>query len=324
MTVAPHRPGPAGWLSRAGGGDRPSRPVWPAGLPRLQRVEQPPPPQWRTTLTTSALGLLSLVLLVLLMNLTVVSQLQHWNSQRDLYSKLRLGFAEGSSPIGQLDINGKIVESGTPIALLRIPRLGLREVVVEGTSSRTTKLGVGHRRDTPFPGQPGVAILMGRAAAYGGPLGGIGELQRGDKISVSTGQGIAQYEVIGPRNGATQLPVLGPSDGRLTLITADGPPFAPTSVLRVDAKLISKAQPRPPIAIAPGVVADEDQAMSGDSERAFSLSWLSELLLGLSLAAVWAWKRWNRRAAYVVFLPALTVTAFACADRVIDLLPNLL
>lgn len=321
MTVAPARPRTSGRLLRA---KLPAAPAWPAGLPRVQRVAREAPPDWRTLVLSSALSLISLVIITLLFNLTVVSQLQHWSAQHRLYGELRLSLAEGSVPIGQLDVNGQLVAAGTPVALLDIPRLGTHEVVVEGTSSQVTKLGVGHRRDTPMPGQPGVSVLMGRASAYGGPFRNIGELRSGDVFTVTTGQGIARYRVIGARTGIVELPVLGPEDGRLTLATARGRPFQPSGVLYVDAELTSKAQPRPAVAIAPGVLSHDDQVMAGNTSRAFSLSWLAELLLAMSLAAVWAWKRWSRPATWIVFVPVLAMIALACADRFDDLLPNLL
>lgn len=302
----------------------PGRVAWPAGLPKVTKVANPRPPDWRAVVASYALMMISAILLVLLFNLTVVSQLQHANSQRRLYDELRLTVAEGSVPIGQLDVHGELVEPGTPIALIDIPKLGVNEVVVEGSSSRQTKLGVGHRRDTPYPGQPGVSVLVGRAAAYGGVFRYLELLRTGDRFSVSTGQGTSEYEVIGIRNGETQLPALGEKDGRLTLVTSTGRPFQPGGVLRLDARLISEAFPRPPIAIAAGVVDPQEEVMSGDRSRVFSLSWLVQLLAAAAVAAVWAAKRWNTLATWIVFVPVITVTALACADRVTDLLPNLL
>jgi sortase A len=44
----------------------------------------------------------------------------------------------------------------------------------------------------------------------------------------------------------------------------------------------------------------------------------------LAVGAAFAWKLWDRRAAWLVFFPLILVTALACADRACDLLPNLL
>lgn len=298
---------------------------WPVGLPKLTKVANPTPPDWRAVIGSYALSMLSIVLLALLFNLVVVSQIQHFTAQNRLYDELRLTVAEGSVPIGQRDVDGELVAAGTPIALLQIPRLDVREVVVEGASSRQTKVGVGHRRDTPFPGQAGVSVLVGRSAAYGGVFRYLEMLRPGDTVGVSTGQGTSEYRVIGVRKGEQELPKLEPGkDGRLTLITSNGRPFQPSGVLMVDAELTSTAFPRPPVAIAEGYVDPHERMLTGDDSRVFSLSWLTQLLVAAAIAAVWAAKRWNVMATWIVFIPVIAMIALACADRVTDLLPNTL
>jgi sortase A len=315
--------------------ERTARPVWPTGLPRVRRVESAPPPDLPTSVISYALTLASVVLLVLLLNLALVSQIQHFTAQNRLYGELRLSLAEGSVPIGQTDIFGAIVEPGTPIALLEIPAIGVNEVVVEGSSSQETKIGVGHRRDTPLPGQAGVPVLMGRSSAYGGVFARLDQLRPRDRITVTTGQGVSTYEVIGPRLGTVEVPALTGENGRLTLVTAAGSPFQPGSALRVDAELVgtrlgseekfgTDVFPMPPTAITSAALPPQEAAMAGDRSRAFSLSWLAQLLVLAAFAAVWAWKRWSPVATGVVFPPILGLLSLACADRITDLLPNLL
>jgi LPXTG-site transpeptidase (sortase) family protein len=292
-------------------------------LPKVTRIPESQRRPSALVDVSYAMTILALVLLTLLLNLTVVSQIQHFSAQHRLYHQLRQTLAEASTPIGQLDAKGRPVRPGTPIALLKIPSLGISEVVVEGTASRQTKIGVGHRPDTPYPGQPGTAVLMGRAAAYGGVFGKLDRLRPGQVFTVRTGQGLARYKVIGVRDGQ-KVPALTGTAGRLTLVTAQGSPFLPHGVLRVDADLVSTSFGRPPIAFAPGMIAANQQALGSDRSRMFSLSWLLELLVLLTVGAVWAWKRWSHPAMWVVFVPVLAATGLACADRVCDLLPNLL
>lgn len=267
---------------------------------------------------------LSIILAVLLFNVMIVSQVQHFAAQNRLYDELRLQLAEGSIPIGQTDVDGRLVEPGSPVALLRIPALGVSEVVVEGTASRQTKLGVGHRRDTPLPGQAGVSVLMGRKTSYGGVFKRLDELRPGAEFAVTTGQGVARYRVIGPRTATSKLPALGAEAGRLTLVTASGPPFRPTGALRVDAELISQAQPRPGAVIGAGAVPEREGVLRGDSSQAFALSWVVEALIAAVIAAVWSWRRWHRRATWIVFAPILALLGLTAADFVSSLLPNLL
>jgi LPXTG-site transpeptidase (sortase) family protein len=295
-------------------------------IPRIQRTEPTPGkgPGPLELLYSYVLTTLAIVLGVLFLNLMLVSQFQHSNSQHRLYQSLRLNLAQGSTPIGQLDINGNVTGLGTPVALLKIPEIGLNEVVVEGAASQQTKLGVGHRPDTPLPGQPGISVLMGRAWSYGGPFGSLDKLKPGDLFTVVTQQGTSTFKVLGQRTPGEKLPVLTGTAGRLTLITAKGGWFMPSGTLTVDAAQVSKSFGRPTPAFASGFVPDSEHPMAGDPGRLFSLSWLLELLVIVSGVAVWAWKRWSHPAMWIVFAPVLTVLGLACADRICDLLPNLL
>ncbi|WGL52764.1 sortase [Nocardioides sp. BP30] len=297
---------------------------WPDRLPRLQRERVAKPPDYRAVIVSYAMTMVSICLLVLLVNLTLIAPIQHFTAQHRLYGELRRELAEGSVPIGQTDVSGHLIRPGSPVALLSIPALGIREVVVEGTSSGETMKGVGHRRDTPLPGQPGVSVLMGRAAAYGGVFKHLHDLAPGSRFTVQTGQGIAEYRVLGARSASTRLPVLASGQGRLTLMTASGGAFRPNGVLRVDAELVSKAFPRPAAVLAPGAIRPAEQALRGDTSPAFALSWLVELLVLLAVAATWAWKRWLRAATWIVFGPVLAVVALLVAGDVCTFLPNLM
>lgn len=308
-----------GWRRRL-----PEAPAWTRRIPRVRRVPRATRPDPVLVAASYALTILSAALLVMLVNVTLVSQLQHFTAQHRLYDELRLNLAQGSTPIGQTDGNGRLVEPGTPMALLKIPALGIREVVVEGAASQQTKLGVGHRPDTALPGQPGVSVLMGRAAAYGGVFGSIDRLKPGETFAVQTGQGQATYKVLGVRGKDTKLPALSGDAGQLTLITASGPPFLPQKTVFVDAQLVSKPFPRPAAAVSLGVFDPSEKPLASDTGRMFSLSWLMELLVLLAAGSVWAWKRWGHPGTWVVFAPMLAVTALACADRISDLLPNLM
>jgi sortase A len=302
----------------------PPAPAAPAAAPAAKPAPARPPVEPSRQVLSYVLSLVSLVLLVLLVQLTLVSQLQHFAAQKSLYRELRLHLAEGSVPIGQQDINGRLVTPGTPLALLEIPEIGVREVVVEGTTSRETRIGVGHKRDTPLPGQAGGSVLMGRAAAYGGAFGKLDQLKAGDTFTVTTGQGVSTFAVIGQSTGDISLPQLAPGGGRLTLITAAGTSFMPTGARRLFASLVTPAFPAPPVAIAKGNIEPSEAAMAGDWGTLVPLSWLLELLIGLSVAAVWTWKRWGHKGTWIAFAPLLVAVSVAGADRICALLPNLM
>ncbi|MFL6059988.1 MAG: sortase [Marmoricola sp.] len=306
------------------GGRREALLGWTRALPKVERSARTQPPNTVVLVYSWVLTMLAIVLGALILNVTLVSQFQHSNAQHKLYDELRVSLAEGSTPIGQLDVNGHVVKAGTPVALLKIPELGIKEVVVDGTASRQTKTGVGHEPDTRMPGQAGQSVLMGRAAAYGGVFKHLDRLKKGDEFTVLTGQGESTYRVIGPRVGTAQLPALTGSASRLTLMTATGAPFFPHKVLQVDAALVSPVYATPPVSYAQGVIDDAQKPLGKDPSRLFSLSWLLELLVLLVAGAIWARHRWSHQATWIVFAPVLAATGFAVADRVCDLLPNLM
>lgn len=299
-------------------------PPWPRGWPRIRPRPYDEELTRRNDFAAAVLTVVSIVLVTLLLNVMIISQVQHFAAQNRLYDSLRLQLAEGSIPIGQTGVDGRLVEPGSPVALLRIPALGISEVVVEGTASQQTKVGVGHRRDTPLPGQAGVSVLMGRRTAYGGVFKRLGDLQPGQEFSVTTGQGTARYRVLGRRTASTKLAVLGQGAGRLTLVTASGSAFRPSGALRVDAELLTQSSPRPAPVIGAGAIAEKEGVLRGDTSQAFALSWLIEALVIAVVAAAWSWRRWDRRATWIVFLPVVGLLALSASDRVTSLLPNLL
>jgi LPXTG-site transpeptidase (sortase) family protein len=272
-----------------------------------------------------ALTMVAAVITLQLINVVVISPLQHATAQTHLYEQLRLTLSEGSAPLGQTDFEGKLNAPGTPIALLTMPDLNVSEVIVEGTAAAQTMDGVGHRRDTPLPGQPGISVLMGRSGAFGGVFRDLHLAGIGSKFTITTAQGIASYQITGQRRAGDTAPAPpSGSHGRLTLTTADGPAFMPDEVLRVDAELVSKAFDKPAPVIMPGSLPEAEQAMGQDTSDLFLLILFLQLLILVSLAAIWSWTRWGKWETWLVFVPVLGVVALLTGTQVNHLLPNLL
>ncbi len=261
----------------------------------------------------------------LLLELLLVSNLQHRSAQQRAFDSLRADLAAGTAPIGPTDSTGHVLPLGTPVAYLEIPELGLRQVVGSGTTAGVLFDGPGHRRDTPLPGQVGTSMLLGRRAAFGGPFAGLDDLEEGDLIRVTTGQGTFDFEVMGVREEGDPAPPL-PSrgEGRLLLATAAGTPFMPSGVLRVDAKLDGEAVGGPRPLVASGSLPRSEQLMGADTSTLWALAlWLQALILA-SIGAVWAWYRWGRAKAWVVFLPPMLLIGLSAAGEAARLMPNLL
>jgi sortase A len=270
----------------------------------------------------AALTLLAALLLGFAAHLTVLGHIEHARAQQNGYDTFRSELALGTAPVGRLDDAGKPVPAGDPVAVLHVPALGVREVVFQGTSSGVLTSGPGHRRDTPLPGQPGTSIIMGRQWGYGSPFNHLHELHAGDEITVTTGQGQQRYKVSDVRRAGDPAPAPpGDGQGRLLLMTATGGLYAPHGVLRVDAELVSAAQPGP--ASGGGIDAAE-QALAGDPSAWLPVMlWLQGLLV-VVIAISWTYRRWGRWQTWICGLPVVTAIVVALSGAATELLPNLL
>ena len=67
--------------------------------------------------------------------------------------------------------------SGEAVAVIKIPKIGVEQAVVEGTGVSDLRKGPGHYRNTPLPGQPGNAAVAGHRTTYGAPFNRIDELR---------------------------------------------------------------------------------------------------------------------------------------------------
>ncbi|WP_392963632.1 sortase [Streptomyces sp. LN245] len=272
-------------------------------------------------------GLLTLaaLLLGLTAQLLFVSGLQERAAQHTAYDSLRAQLALGTAPVAQTDQQGDLLAPGTPVAIVDIPALHVHQVVLEGTDSGVMTDGPGHRRDTPMPGQAGTSVLMGRAAAYGGPFEHLDELAAGDTFSVTTGQGKAKYQVFGVRRAGDPAPApLDAGKGRMVLLTATGPDFMPGGVLRVDAELVSAPAQTPAAVIRSGTLPESEQPLARPGGVPWPLVMWLQALIAVAVAAVWAWHRWGRHQTWIVFAPVVAVLGLQVATRATELLPNLM
>ncbi|MGW3666860.1 sortase [Streptomyces sp. NPDC005141] len=272
-------------------------------------------------------GLLTLaaLLLGLTVQLLFVSGLQERAAQHGAFDSLRAQLALGTAPVAQTDQQGDLLAPGTPVALIDIPALHVHQVVLEGTDSTVLTDGPGHRRDTPLPGQAGTSVVMGRAAAYGGPFERLDEFAAGDTFSVTTGQGRAKYQVFGVRRAGDPAPTtLAAGKGRMVLLTATGPDFMPGGVLRVDAELVSAPAQTPAAVIRSGTLPESEQPLARPGGVPWPLVMWLQALVAVAVAAVWAWHRWGRHQTWIVFAPVVAVLGLQVATRVTELLPNLM
>lgn len=290
----------------------------------LENGARPPPRGPVRHVAATAMVVLALISAGLVVHLVLLSALHHRSAQQHAFDLFRYELAQGTAPVGQTDRAGHLLELGTPVALLEIPSLHVHEVVNEGTSGGILMDGPGHRRDTPLPGQVGISVILGRAAAYGGPFKHLHELRPGDTIKVTTGQGVSTFKVIDKRgNGDPAPPPVASGKGRLVLITATGLPYVPGGVLRVDADLQTQAFPAPPNVIPSSVLPSSEEPLGIDTSTMWALVlWLEALVL-VVVAIVWSWHRWGRHQTWIVLVPLAVLVSLYVVDEFMRLLPNL-
>ena len=261
----------------------------------------------------------------LILELVLISSLHERAEQQRAFAALRADLAAGTAPIGPTDSLGRELRTGSPVAYLEIPSIGLRQVVVEGTAAGTMFAGPGHRRDTPLPGQAGVSVVLGRNSSFGAPFSRLHELRAGALIRATTGSGAFEYRVIGLRRAGDRVPPPGPpGEARLLLATATGGRFMPSGVLRVDADLAAPGVAGPRRLVSSATLPAPEQMMAGDPSHLPELVLWLQALIVVTLAATWAWQRWGRAKAWVVFLSPLLIVGLSASAEAARLLPNLL
>ncbi len=87
------------------------------------------------------------------------------------------------------------LKDGDPLTRIKIPRLGVNTVVVEGTSSRALRAGAGHYPNTPLPCEAGNVAIAGHRTTYGKPFADLDRLKEGDVIILETPIGSCTYEM---------------------------------------------------------------------------------------------------------------------------------
>ncbi|MCI0157016.1 sortase [Leifsonia shinshuensis] len=308
----------------------------PPGQPKPPRPPKPPrrppaPPREPILLspaqkTARAIALLAAIVLIgFAANILLLSHVHHLVGQQVAGNTFREELAAATAPVSEGDVDGVLLPDGVPVAVIAIPSIGLNEVVLEGSSSGVTANGPGHRRDTVLPGQAGTSVVLGRAAAYGGPFSGIQGLAPGARIVAITGQGKSVYRVIGVRYaGDPDLPALRSSEGRLTLETARGLPYVPSGVVRVDAELISKAKDPGVRQTTAKTLPLADRELASDPSTAWLLVFALQALVAALLLGTRALHRFGAQRTWIVFAPILLAAGIIAADQVSRLLPNLL
>ncbi|MGH3079960.1 MAG: class D sortase [Gaiellaceae bacterium] len=133
---------------------------------------------------------------------------------------------------------GKELRPGDALGRLEIPRLGLRVVVVEGTSADELARGPGHYPTTPLPGLGGTAAVAGHRTTYSHPFRHLDELGAGDRIDLTTPYGSFRYIVHGRRVvDDRDWSIVRPRSFEQLVLTACHPLYSAAKCIIVSARL---------------------------------------------------------------------------------------
>ncbi len=153
--------------------------------------------------------------------------------KRDLASTQRRMAAEAR-------IYARTLREGDPVGRLRIGRIGLSMMVVQGTGDSTLKRGPGHYTGSALPGQGRLIYIAGHRTTYLAPFADINDIRVGDYVSMEVPYGDFTYRVtrhyVVP---ATALSVLRDHGSEILRLQACHPRFFATHRYIVDAKLVS-------------------------------------------------------------------------------------
>jgi sortase A len=138
------------------------------------------------------------------------------------------------------------LHAGDPFGRIRVGRLGLDAVVVEGASSASLRRGPGRDLRSLAPGEGGLVYVAGHRTTYGAPFGDLDQLRRGDPIRVEVPYATYRYAVTRSRVvRANDLSVLRPRGREELALQACHPRFFASHRLVVYARPVAVARPAP-------------------------------------------------------------------------------
>lgn len=121
---------------------------------------------------------------------------------------------QAAGPVGKTD-------GGFPATRIKIPKINVEQVILEGVEPEVLKNGPGHYVGTPNPGQRGNIGIAGHRVTYTAPFNRLDELDPGDAVLLETLDTIYEYRVVSKQTlDPDDLTALRPTkDARVTLTT---------------------------------------------------------------------------------------------------------
>jgi sortase A len=130
------------------------------------------------------------------------------------------------------------LQEGHAIGRIKIDRIGLSIVVIQGTDTASLEKGPGHYRNTPIPGQPGTVAIAGHRTTYLAPFRHIDDIQDGDEIRIEMPYAaftytVEKHEIVDP----SDVGIIKPVGYDRLVLTACHPPYSAAQRYAIFAKL---------------------------------------------------------------------------------------
>jgi sortase A len=130
------------------------------------------------------------------------------------------------------------LQEGHAIGRIKIDRIGLSIVVVQGTDTSSLQKGPGHYRNTPIPGQPGTVAIAGHRTTYLAPFRDINQIEDGDEVRIEMPYAaftytVEKHEIVDP----SDVGIIKPVGYDRLVLTACHPPYSAAQRYAIFAKL---------------------------------------------------------------------------------------
>ena len=183
---------------------------------------------------------------------------------------------------------------GDAIALIKIPKLKIEQVVFEGGDSEVTQKGIGHFSGSSGIAEYGMSILVGRRMTWGASFHNLDKLNIGDKLTTLTVAGPMDYKVT-KLNASIEDLNAQYSKSMLALVTS-----TPEGISSSDYIVLAKAT-KPPYLSIP------QNRYSGKGLREGSFNFQFILYLILLIGLMFFWNKFSiifgKPIAWAIFMP---------------------
>ncbi len=132
----------------------------------------------------------------------------------DLYARYRQGQlnSQFSDPKFAEAYRNHTIPIGEGLTRLKIPKIGLSILVVQGTTPAALRAGAGHYVNTPLPGEVGNVGIAGHRTTFERPFNRLDELAPGDIAQLETPFALYTYRAVGAFANHGNPWVVSPTD----------------------------------------------------------------------------------------------------------------